>query len=160
MSASPLPQQPPQFGSEVPRRGNALSRGFARFLLWAMRWKIVGNPPNRRHFIVTAAPHTSNMDGLVFLIASVAMGLELHWIGKHTLFKGLGGRSETLSMRVSHSGQVFMCSAISTWRAMLSAVGSIFCPKSNRSSALGQELSTEGSSSAVWEGSVSHASAS
>lgn len=92
MSDSPLPQHPPQFGSEVPRRGNAFSRGFARFLLWVMRWKIVGNPPNRRHFIVTAAPHTSNMDGLIFLIASVAMGLELHWIGKHTLFKGLGGR--------------------------------------------------------------------
>ena len=31
------------------------------------------------------------MDGLIFLIAVFAMGLDLHWVGKHTLFKGPWG---------------------------------------------------------------------
>lgn len=92
MNQDQIPVLPPQLGPQVPRRGNAFSRGFARLLLKMMGWRIVGSPPDTPKFIVTAAPHTSNMDGLIFLIASVAMGLELHWIGKHTLFKGLGGR--------------------------------------------------------------------
>lgn len=87
-----IPDLPPQLGPRVPRRGNAFSRAFANMLLKLMGWRVVGSPPNVPKFIVTAAPHTSNMDGLIFLIASVAMGLELHWIGKHTLFKGWGGR--------------------------------------------------------------------
>lgn len=88
----PIPTAAPVLGPQVPTRGNVFSRGLARFILWVMRWRVVGNPPDVPKFVMTAAPHTSNMDGILFLIASVAMGLELHWIGKNTLFKGLGGR--------------------------------------------------------------------
>ena len=88
----PIPVKPTELPPRVPRRGNAFSRAFGRFLLWIMGWKVVGDPPDAPKFIVTAAPHTSNWDGAIFLIATVALGLDLHWIGKHTLFTGLGGR--------------------------------------------------------------------
>lgn len=97
MSAEPvdtamIPDQPTVLPPRVPRRGNAFSRGLGRLILRIMGWKVVGNPPDEPRFIVTAAPHTSNWDGAIFLIAIVAMGLDLHWIGKHTLFEGRGGR--------------------------------------------------------------------
>lgn len=87
----PIPDNRPLLGPSVPKRGNVLSRSAGRFVLWLMRWRVVGNPPDTPRFVMTAAPHTSNWDGLIFMIASVAMGLELHWIGKHTLFKSWRG---------------------------------------------------------------------
>lgn len=88
MKDVPIPQADTVLGPRVPRRGNAFSRALGRLLLRLIGWRVVGNPPDAPRFIVTAAPHTSNMDGLIFLIAVFAMGLDLHWIGKHTLFKG------------------------------------------------------------------------
>ncbi|HEY1077514.1 MAG TPA: lysophospholipid acyltransferase family protein [Fontimonas sp.] len=86
-----LPERFPQFGPRVPRRGNAFSRALGRGLLRLFGWRVVGDPPDAAHFMVTAAPHTSNLDGLLFLIATFAMGLDLHWIAKHTLFEGIWG---------------------------------------------------------------------
>jgi 1-acyl-sn-glycerol-3-phosphate acyltransferase len=90
-AADRLPTRFPELGARVPRRGNAFSRALGRGLLGLFGWRVVGNPPDASHFIVTAAPHTSNMDGLLFLIATFAMGFDLHWIGKHTLFNGFWG---------------------------------------------------------------------
>lgn len=86
-----LPDTDVHLGPRVPRRGNAFSRGLGRMLLRLLGWRVVGTPPDAPRFIVAAAPHTSNMDGLIFLIATFAMGLDLHWIGKHTLFQGPWG---------------------------------------------------------------------
>lgn len=90
-STSPLPTRFPQLGPRVPRRGNAFSRALGRLLLRLFGWRAVGDPPDATHFIVAAAPHTSNLDGLLFLITTFAVGLDLHWIGKHTLFDGFFG---------------------------------------------------------------------
>lgn len=92
MTGFPVPEAATVLGAQVPRRGNAFTRGLGRLLLRLMGWRIVGQPPDLPRFIVSAAPHTSNMDGLIFLIATFAMGLDLHWVGKHTLFKGPGGK--------------------------------------------------------------------
>ncbi len=81
-----------RLGSRVPRRGNAFSRGLASLLLRLLGWRYVGEPPNTPKMVIAAAPHTSNMDGLIFLIAATAVGLELNFVAKHTLFKGIGGR--------------------------------------------------------------------
>lgn len=86
-----MPDAPTVLGARVPRRGNRFSRWLGRSLLRLLGWRVVGNPPDRSHFIVTAAPHTSNMDGVLFLLATFAMGLDLHWVGKHTLFTGPWG---------------------------------------------------------------------
>ncbi|MDD3765268.1 MAG: lysophospholipid acyltransferase family protein [Nevskiales bacterium] len=91
MPKSQIPDAPTVLGAHVPRRGNRFSRWLGRTLLRLMGWRVVGAPPDTAKFMVAAAPHTSNMDGLIFLIATFAMGLDLHWAGKHTLFKGPWG---------------------------------------------------------------------
>lgn len=77
-----------ELGDQVPRRGNIFTRSLGRFVLWCLRWKIDGIPPNTNKFVMTAAPHTSNWDGIYFIMAAFALGLDVHWVGKHTLFKG------------------------------------------------------------------------
>ncbi len=90
MARAPLIEA--EFGPLFPRRGNAFSRGLGRLLLRLLGWRIVGSPPNASKMIVVAVPHTSNWDGVILLIAMLAAGLDLRWVGKHTLFRGPLGR--------------------------------------------------------------------
>ena len=91
MHYSRVPDTPFVLGAKVPRRGNWFSRGLAGLILRVCGWRLVGATPDAPKFVMTAAPHTSNMDGLLLLIAAFAMGLDQHWILKHTLFKGIWG---------------------------------------------------------------------
>jgi 1-acyl-sn-glycerol-3-phosphate acyltransferase len=49
-------------------------------------WKIHGETPTYRKFVVIAAPHTSNWDFPFMLATAFAMRLRVSWFGKHTLF--------------------------------------------------------------------------
>lgn len=89
MAAQPLIEA--EFGPHFPRRGNAFSRLIGRLLLRLVGFRIVGSPPDVPKLIVVAAPHTSNWDGILLLIAMLAANLDLRWVGKHTLFKGMTG---------------------------------------------------------------------
>jgi len=73
---------------EVPRRGNRAIVLIGRFLLTAIGWRIEGEIPNLRKFVIAVAPHTSNWDFLVGVAAMFALDLRLTFIGKHTLFAG------------------------------------------------------------------------
>jgi 1-acyl-sn-glycerol-3-phosphate acyltransferase len=55
--------------------------------LRALGWRIAGQLPNRSKFVVIAAPHTSNWDFVVGIAARFALGLDVSWLGKHTLFR-------------------------------------------------------------------------
>ncbi|MGJ8669597.1 MAG: 1-acyl-sn-glycerol-3-phosphate acyltransferase [Oceanococcus sp.] len=81
-----------EFGPKFPRRGNAFSRGLGTLLLRLTGWRVVGSPPNTSKMIVAAIPHTSNWDGVLVLTVMLAAGLDVRWVGKHTLFKGMFGR--------------------------------------------------------------------
>ncbi len=70
-----------------PRRGTPRSRAFARRLLALAGWRIEGELPALPRFVVIAAPHTSNWDFPLGMLAMLAIGLRLSWIGKHTLFR-------------------------------------------------------------------------
>lgn len=50
-------------------------------------WKMVGQPPQVAHCVVVGAPHTTNWDVFYAVVFSFAFGLELLWMGKHTLFR-------------------------------------------------------------------------
>jgi 1-acyl-sn-glycerol-3-phosphate acyltransferase len=63
-------------------------------LQWFVRsgWTIAGALPPTRKFVIMGASHTSNWDFLVFLGAVHALGRQVHFIGKQSLFKWpLGG---------------------------------------------------------------------
>lgn len=79
-----LPVLPPL----VPRRGNALSRAFGRAVFLGLGWRISGTLPNCPKCILVAAPHTSTADIVVAVAAKVALGLDINWLGKHTVHKG------------------------------------------------------------------------
>jgi 1-acyl-sn-glycerol-3-phosphate acyltransferase len=78
----------PALGAEVPRRGNRAIVAIGRLMLGAMGWRIEGEIPNLRKFVIAVAPHTSNWDFLVGMAAMFALDLRLTFIGKHTLFAG------------------------------------------------------------------------
>ena len=72
----------------LPRRPN-------RFLYWlggqGLRllggWTIVGRLPNVNKAILAVAPHTSNWDFMVGLMVKFRLGLQVNFLGKHTLFR-------------------------------------------------------------------------
>lgn len=59
----------------------------ARWLLRASGWTPVQHVPNAPKFVIVAAPHTSNWDGLILILMAFTLRVRLHWLGKHTLFK-------------------------------------------------------------------------
>ena len=77
----------PEVGAAVPRRGNRASRSLAwlAFRLWG--WRFAGSFPDRPKAILVVAPHTTNWDFLVGMLALFALGLRISWLGKHTLFR-------------------------------------------------------------------------
>jgi 1-acyl-sn-glycerol-3-phosphate acyltransferase len=58
-------------------------------LQWFYRsgWSISGTLPPDRKFVIMGASHTSNWDFLVFLGAVHAVGRQIRFIGKHSLFR-------------------------------------------------------------------------
>lgn len=66
--------------------------GLAILILKFGRWKLVGQPPNLKKFVVVAAPHTSNWDFPVFMSLVGYWGLRVRFLGKDTLFTGPLGK--------------------------------------------------------------------
>jgi 1-acyl-sn-glycerol-3-phosphate acyltransferase len=61
--------------------------------------------PDCGKLVIIAAPHTSNWDFVFGMTGAFALGLELHWMGKHTLFKPpLGGVMRWLGLVVTPEG--------------------------------------------------------
>ncbi len=58
-------------------------------LLWFRRsgWRAVGPLPTERKFVIMGASHTSNWDFLVFLGTVHALGRQVRFIGKKSLFR-------------------------------------------------------------------------
>ncbi|MDX1532088.1 MAG: 1-acyl-sn-glycerol-3-phosphate acyltransferase, partial [Rhodothermales bacterium] len=84
-----LPPGPPlpDLGPRLPRRGNRFSRWLGRTALRLTGWRLVGDLPDLPKLLVVAAPHTSNWDGFLAIAALLAMGLDAHFMAKHSLFR-------------------------------------------------------------------------
>jgi 1-acyl-sn-glycerol-3-phosphate acyltransferase len=51
-------------------------------------WKIINDFPHHlKKYVIIAGPHTSNWDFPLALLVKFAKGLQVNFIGKHTLFK-------------------------------------------------------------------------
>ena len=61
-----------------------LARGVFRMLGWRFDGEF---PPQLRQAVVIGAPHTSNWDLPYMLMASLALGQKMHWLGKAQIFR-------------------------------------------------------------------------
>ncbi len=61
-------------------------QGLAKLILKITGWTTVGDIPMLDKAVFIAAPHTSNWDGLWLMIYRVALGIDIHFLAKHTLF--------------------------------------------------------------------------
>jgi len=50
-------------------------------------WKTEGGFPPSRRFVIIAAPHTSNWDGVIMVLASLIFGVHLSWFLKASAFR-------------------------------------------------------------------------
>jgi 1-acyl-sn-glycerol-3-phosphate acyltransferase len=60
-------------------------------VLAATGWQPEGARPSAAKFVLIAAPHTSNWDLLYLLALAAVFGVNVRWMGKHTLFRGPAG---------------------------------------------------------------------
>jgi 1-acyl-sn-glycerol-3-phosphate acyltransferase len=61
----------------------ALARGWLRL----SGWRVEAALPPQAPCVLIGAPHTSNWDFPLLLVAILDLGLDLKWMGKHTLFR-------------------------------------------------------------------------
>lgn len=61
-------------------------RFISRCVLKLAGWKICGDVPDKDRYVIVAAPHTSNWDFPLTLMAAFVYGLNARWLGKASLF--------------------------------------------------------------------------
>lgn len=90
----------------------------AKLFLRLRGWQAEGEIPAASKYVLIAAPHTTNWDLFYFLAIAQVMGVEVHWMGKQSLFRGpmgtimraLGGiaiRRERSGNRVNQIAETF-----------------------------------------------------
>lgn len=77
----------PPVGDQPPRRGNFISGAIARALMLLTGWRFEGALPNLPKFVLIVAPHTSNWDFPIGLMAMFGLAIRGTFLGKDTLFK-------------------------------------------------------------------------
>ena len=85
--------RPPAIPQKELPRNSLIQTGLIRFLskvVFALTgWKAVGGPPpNTPKYVMICAPHTSYWDGFWMLGCASLLGIDLRFLGKHTMFKG------------------------------------------------------------------------
>ena len=68
-----------------------IRRLIARTFWTLSRWKLVSEPAPNRPTVLVGAPHTSNWDFVLMLAIAWRLGVDVHWLGKHSLFDGWRG---------------------------------------------------------------------
>jgi 1-acyl-sn-glycerol-3-phosphate acyltransferase len=87
VEAPTIPTVPlPALGARAPRKRNAVTKALSRAALSVAGWTFRGGLPDAPKFVAAVAPHTSNWDFVVGVLARRAVGLDAHFLGKHTLF--------------------------------------------------------------------------
>jgi 1-acyl-sn-glycerol-3-phosphate acyltransferase len=82
----------PEPGPHIPRRGGALRAGLGKAILLLTGWRPGPLVPDLPRFVAIAAPHSSNWDFIIGIALVFALRLDIHYLGKAELFRGLLGR--------------------------------------------------------------------
>src|SRR3990170_2184976 len=64
-----------------------IKQRLARWVLGIFNWRLVGDVPEPRRFVIFGGPHTSNWDFPLAMLAVRGFGIKVSFIGKHTLFR-------------------------------------------------------------------------
>lgn len=59
----------------------------SKLFLWISGWKVDGQLPQEKKFVMIAAPHTSNWDLPFMLTVSFALRARPYWMGKEQIFR-------------------------------------------------------------------------
>ena len=62
-------------------------RWLGKFVIKVTGWKTTGHLPRDERVVLVAGPHTSNWDFVLAISLILSLDINLHWIGKHTIFK-------------------------------------------------------------------------
>ena len=77
--------------SQVPERlrgsRSKILRKIARFGINISGWTIKGKVPDEERIVIIAAPHTSNWDFILAMLAIFGLNIKVRWLGKHSIFK-------------------------------------------------------------------------
>ena len=77
--------------SQIPERlrGNRsqILRKIGRFGINISGWTVKGQVPDEERIVIIAAPHTSNWDFILAMLAIFGLNIKLRWLGKHSIFK-------------------------------------------------------------------------
>ncbi|MFT5579519.1 MAG: 1-acyl-sn-glycerol-3-phosphate acyltransferase, partial [Paraglaciecola psychrophila] len=65
---------------------NAIIGALSRLIMKAVGWKIGGQRPTLKKYVLLAAPHTSNWDFILIVMVAFRLQLDVHWMGKKSLF--------------------------------------------------------------------------
>ncbi|MCS3441852.1 1-acyl-sn-glycerol-3-phosphate acyltransferase [Microbacterium phyllosphaerae] len=68
-----------------------LTRLLARLYWTFSRWTLTAESTPTRPTILIGAPHTSNWDFVLMLAIAWRLRIEVHWLGKNSLFRGWRG---------------------------------------------------------------------
>ena len=71
---------------------NTIMRWFSLGMLRLLGWRVQGQAPNIKKYVLIAAPHTSNWDFPFTLMVCFALRLRVYWMGKRSLFPPVLGR--------------------------------------------------------------------
>lgn len=82
-----MPLNIPVLGSQVPQRGNPFTSALAISSMRLTGWRFEGAVPDIPKFVLIVAPHTSNWDFCVGVMAMFALNLRGTFFGKDTLFR-------------------------------------------------------------------------
>ena len=90
----------------APRLATGIKPIIGRTLLKVAGWRLSGNPPQTKKYVIIAAPHTSNWDLIFLLACAYAYGIDVSWMGKRSIFKfPFGGLMRALGgISVDRSG--------------------------------------------------------
>lgn len=78
------PLNAPVLGDKIPRWGNRFMRWLGRGLLRLLGWRFQGAVPNLPKMVLIGAPHTSNWDFPLAMVALFALNVRVYWLGKHS----------------------------------------------------------------------------
>lgn len=77
----------PELSPNLPARNNPILRNISCFLFWLWGWEFDGDlPSDLSQAVAIGAPHTSNWDFVIVMIAIFAINIQLSLMGKHTIF--------------------------------------------------------------------------